>query len=73
MSKDNNYSNQKIKCNVGECVHNCIQDCTCRLEKIQVCPCSSKLEEDSLPRDKTACASYQNAGDLNITEITGRD
>lgn len=72
MSKNEKYD-QKIKCTVAECLHNCIEDCSCRLEKIQVCPCSSKLEENSLQRDKTACASYQNAGDLNITEITGRD
>ncbi len=72
MSK-NKENDQKIKCNVSRCLHNCIEDCTCRLEKIQVCPCSSKLNEDALPRDTTACASYQNAGDLNIVEITGRD
>lgn len=72
MSKNEKYD-QKIKCNVAECLHNCIEDSSCRLEKIQVCPCTSKLEEEALPRDKTACASFLNAGDLNVVEITGRD
>lgn len=72
MSKNKEYD-QKIRCNVGGCIHNCVLDSTCRLEKIQVCPCTSKLSDDALPRDKTACASYENAGDLNYVEITGRD
>ncbi|CCZ56229.1 unknown [Clostridium sp. CAG:1219] len=70
---DKEKNDQKIKCNVSECVHNCIEDCSCRLEKIQVCPCTSKIDEGAPQRDKTACASFYNAGDLNVTEITGRD
>ena len=33
MEKDGN----KIKCNVVKCVHNCIDDSTCRLNTIKVC------------------------------------
>lgn len=50
---------QKIKCNVADCAHNCIQDCTCRLEAIEVCPCSSKITKD--PFKDTACSSYKFA------------
>ncbi len=62
---------QKIECNVAHCAHNCIEDCTCRLDKIQVCPCNTKANESA--DDTTACASYKFCGDLNVTEITGRD
>lgn len=74
MAQNKERYDQKIRCNVVECIHNCIEDSTCRLEKIQVCPCHAVLnKEEAMPRDVTACASYQNAGDLNIVEITGRD
>ena len=29
----------RIKCNVTKCVHNCIEDSTCRLDSIVVCEC----------------------------------
>lgn len=62
---------QKIQCNVAHCTHNCIDDCTCRLDKILVSPCTVKANESA--EDTTACASYRFCGDLNITEIVGRD
>ncbi len=60
------YSNQKIKCNVVDCVHNCVSDCTCRLEQIKVCPCTN--EKYAKSEEGTACASYHYAGDLNEKE-----
>lgn len=55
----NNIKEQKIKCNVSDCTHNCIKDSTCKLEQIQVCPCSSSITKDALK--DTACASYEYA------------
>lgn len=55
---------QKIGCNVSNCAHNCIEDCTCRLDNIQVCPCS--LRGDGTPEDETACSSFINAGNENL-------
>ena len=34
----------RIKCNVTKCVHNCIEDSTCRLDSIVVCECM-KIEK----------------------------
>lgn len=56
---------QKIKCNVSDCTHNCIEDSTCRLKSIQVKPCSHKITKD--PLKDTACASYEYAN-LQRTE-----
>ncbi|MEG1009861.1 MAG: DUF1540 domain-containing protein [Clostridia bacterium] len=47
---------QKIDCNVINCTHNCIDDCTCKLEEIQVCPCSTKGSKNF--EDETACSMY---------------
>ena len=62
---------QKIKCNVSECTHNCIEDSTCRLECIKVGVMSDKVNAKC--EDETCCNSYDFGGDLNKTEITGRD
>lgn len=62
---------QKIKCNVTECTHNCIEDSTCRLECIKVGVMSDKVKANN--EDETCCNSYNFGGDLNKTEITGRD
>ena len=62
---------QKILCNVAHCTHNCIEDSTCRLNKILVSPCTTKANESA--DETTSCASYKYCGDLNIAEITGRD
>jgi len=52
-----NPGDQKIKCNVSDCTHNCIENSTCRLEEIQVCPCSHNATKDALK--DTACSSYE--------------
>ncbi len=59
-------SNQRIDCNVTDCMHNCLEDCSCRLDKIQVCPCNSKSPRT--PEDETACSMYIFSGDLNTRE-----
>ena len=48
---------QKIKCDVADCTHNCIKDCTCMLDQIEVCNCSYEKTKD--PLKDTACASYE--------------
>jgi len=55
----NQAGHQKIKCNVSDCTHNSLQDSTCKLECIQVRPCSHKMTKDALK--DTACASYEYA------------
>ena len=62
---------QKIKCNVTDCMHNCIDDSTCRLESIKVGIMSDKPKANC--EDGTCCTSYNFGGDLNETEVTGRD
>lgn len=62
---------QKINCNVSDCTHNCIDDSTCRLESIKVGVMSDKVKANC--EDGTCCNSYNFCGDLNETEITGRD
>ncbi len=62
---------QKIKCGVTDCMHNCIDDSTCRLECIQVNVMSDKSHAGC--KDNTACKSYTYGGDLNVSEMTGRD
>lgn len=57
---------QKIGCNVTNCAHNNIDDCTCKLDQIRVSPC--RLHGDKTPEDETACASYYYVGDLNVEE-----
>lgn len=54
---------QKIGCNVNECTHNCIEDATCKLDKIQVTPCGGKGSKT--PEDETACGNYLFSGNLN--------
>lgn len=60
--------NQKIDCNVTKCMHNCIDDCSCRLERIQVCPTSARNTDTY--DDETACGMYTYVGDLNTQEKT---
>lgn len=55
--------NQKIECNVSNCTHNAIQDCTCKLDRIQVSPCSNKGTKTS--EDETLCSMYLYAGHMN--------
>lgn len=62
---------QKIECGVRECVHNCIEDSTCRLNCIKVNVMNEKNKAEC--PDETCCKSYHYAGDLNVAEITGRD
>lgn len=57
MNKKN--EGQKIGCTVSECMHNNINDCTCRLDAISVCPCSANITKD--PLKDTACGSYEYA------------
>ena len=52
-----NIGEQKIKCNVNDCTYNCLEDSTCRLEQILVCPCRVDYTKD--PLKDTACASYK--------------
>jgi len=59
---------QKITCNVNECAHNCIEDSTCRLEKIHVTPCITK--DKKAPEDATACAMFSDIGHLNAEETS---
>lgn len=62
---------QKIKCGVTDCIHNCIDDSTCRLECITVNVSSDR--DHAKDMDGTCCKSFYSAGDLNQVEITGRD
>lgn len=55
MNKEKN--GQKINCTVSDCIHNCVDDCTCRLGEISVCPCSATMTKD--PLKDTACHSYK--------------
>lgn len=66
---ENLKNSQKIECNVTECSHNCLEDCTCKLDRIQVCPC--RVKGDKTPEDETACAMYSYSGNLNSKEIIG--
>lgn len=47
----------KIKCNVAKCVHNCIDDSTCRLDSIIVCECMND-RKSKIKEDQTSCGSY---------------
>lgn len=58
--------NQKIGCNVTSCMHNCIDDSTCRLDQINVTPCG--MNGNKTPEGETACGSYHYAGNLNVEE-----
>ncbi len=64
MEKKQVKGGQKIKCDVTECTHNCIQDSTCMLDEIFVCNCSYDKTKDALK--DTACASYEYD---NVQEI----
>lgn len=70
VKKDNEYD-ARIKCNVTDCVHNCIYDSTCRLNSIKVGIMNEKNKAASV--EGTCCKSYDYAGDLNESEVTGRD
>ena len=71
---DEKYNNQKIMCNVTNCLHNCIENSTCRLDKIKVGRKTESTKNDrNDPHMQTTCLSYNYSGDLNKTEITGRD
>lgn len=69
--EDLKKGSQKIKCGVTDCVHNCIDDCTCRLDSIKINVSYDKSK--ACCTDETCCKSYDYAGDLNQVEITGRD
>ena len=47
---------QKIKCGVTDCMHNCIEDSTCRLECITVNVSSDRNHASEI--DGTCCKSY---------------
>lgn len=55
-SKNKNYSNQCIKCDVMDCKHNLNDECICGLETIEVCTCTDCDKAQST--DGTACNSY---------------
>lgn len=61
---------QKIECSVSSCAHNCLEDGTCRLDRIRVKPCT--LGKDRSPEAETACGSYNYVGELNTVERIGR-
>ncbi len=44
----------RIKCNVSKCLHNCIDDSTCRLNSIKVCECMNDKKSKNR-EDQTAC------------------
>ncbi|MDD3303868.1 MAG: DUF1540 domain-containing protein [Clostridia bacterium] len=69
--KSDKKGSQKIMCGVTDCAHNCIDDSTCRLEAIKVNVMQDNRKAEC--EDGTCCKSYDYAGDLNETEITGRD
>lgn len=61
---------QKIECNVSSCAHNCLEDSTCRLDRIMVKPCLGV--QDKTPEGQTACGSYFYIGQMNIVQRLGR-
>ena len=61
---------QKIECSVSSCAHNCLEDSTCRLDRIMVKPCY--LNQSRTPDGETACGSYFYVGKMNIVERLGR-
>ena len=61
---------QKIECNVSSCAHNCLEDCTCRLDRIKVRPCVGDVTRTS--DGETYCDSYFYVGEMNIAERLGR-
>lgn len=61
---------QKIACNVSSCAHNCLEDCTCRLDRIMVRPCAG--DKARTPEGETSCGSYFYIGEMNIAERLGR-
>lgn len=64
-----NESIQKIKCNVTDCLHNCIDDSSCRLDCIKVGIMSNKTKAKC--EDGTCCTSYDFGSNLNESEKTG--
>ncbi len=63
-NKHTHSGDQKIKCSVVSCTHNCVDNCTCMLDKIIVCPCSLEAEGDK--DTETCCGNYENCGNENI-------
>ncbi len=63
---------ERIRCNVSKCVHNCIDDSTCRLDTIKVCECMND-KKSKRSEDQTACGSYRFIGNMNEAEILGRN
>lgn len=61
---------QKIECTVSSCAHNCLEDSTCRLDRIKVKP--TTLENSKNSENQTLCGSYNNIGELNTVERIGR-
>lgn len=55
---------QKIQCTVTECAHNCLEDSTCRLDKILVSHELTQNHEDL--KDKITCSMYSYSGNLNV-------
>ena len=53
----NQNNRQRISCTANDCTHNSTQDCTCKLDKIAVRPCSSHQTQDA--KESTACLSYE--------------
>lgn len=62
---------QKIECNVSSCAHNCLEDCTCRLDRIIVKPCRNS-NDSRTPDSDTCCSSYYYVGGMNVAEILDR-
>ncbi|MDD2376945.1 MAG: DUF1540 domain-containing protein [Clostridia bacterium] len=57
---------QKIQCTVTECAHNCLEDSTCRLDKILVSHGLTRSDESS--KDDTACGMFLFVGKSNAEE-----
>lgn len=60
---------QKIKCNVSNCTHNCLEDSSCRLDEILVTP--TILKNGVYKPDVTMCGSFKDIGNLNMEEKRG--
>ncbi len=49
----------KIKCNVSSCENNCVENCSCTLENITICPCHNIEEGEENIEKESFCDSYK--------------
>lgn len=57
MSEKNNC-HQKINCTVESCLYNNYQESECKLEQIEVNPCTDCC--NGKPEDESMCGSYKS-------------